>query len=56
MPVEKWLQQELLRSLPDRNATEISKMSAEIFDALRIADEKQKSIQTAVRRGESKEG
>lgn len=55
VPVDEWLRQELARNFPKRPSHEITQMTDEILDTLSIAEEKSRSLQAAVRQGQSKE-
>lgn len=55
MSVDLWLISELKIHLPERNDTEIEKMSIDIISALKMSEEKQHSLENATISGRSKE-
>lgn len=55
MPVEKWLTEMLVNSLPDYSTDEVTRISTEMINTLQIQEEKKKSLQKAIHNGRSKE-
>ena len=55
MEVEQWLNQELAAELPDYRPNDIKEMSSEIIRTLKVNEEKQKSLNTALKKGRSQE-
>lgn len=53
--VEEWLPQELQKHLPERKYEEITEMSQEIIDSLKITEEMKTSQEKAILSGRSKE-
>lgn len=55
MGVEEWLLSELQDSMPDRNVNEIDEMRNEILNTLKMNEDKQSSMNKALKNGRSKE-
>ena len=55
MPVRDWLFGKMKKELPDRNDQEVGAMTDEIIETLHIAEEKHKSLESAVANGMQKE-
>lgn len=55
MEIDRWLSWELKNNLPEKSENEINEMTQEILDTLKINEEKQYSLQEAVKNGRSKE-
>ena len=55
MPVRDWLFGKMKKELPDRNDQEVGSMTDEIIETLNLAEEKHKSLESAVTNGMQKE-
>ena len=55
MDVNQWLNVELKSNMPEESELEIKKISEEIIDTIKINEEKQKSLEEAIKNGRSKE-
>lgn len=55
MPVRDWLFGKMKKELPDRNDQEVGSMTDEIIETLHLAEEKHKSLESAVTNGMQKE-
>lgn len=53
MPVEEWLPMEMKRQLPNRTPEEVSVMSQDILTTLKTAEDKDRSLQASLKKGES---
>ena len=49
MEIDRWLSWELKNNLPEKSENEINEMTQEILDTLKINEEKQYSLQEAVK-------
>lgn len=55
IPVREWLIAKMKNELPERGEKEIEPMVDEIIDTLKLAEEKQKSLEEAVKNGRQKD-
>ena len=55
MQIDKWLQMELMKQLPDKNKEEILEMTSDIIEQIQMNEKNRKSVEDAMANGRSKE-